>query len=140
MSSFEYELQLRVRYAETDQMGIVWHGNYLLYFEAARTEALRAAGLSYRALEASGLMLPVVETALAYFKPAAYDDLLTVRVTVPERPGVRIRFEYEIVDAAGVRIVTGHTTLACVDAATRRPCRPPPSLLAHFTDKREKDV
>jgi acyl-CoA thioester hydrolase len=132
MLPFVHESQIRVRYAETDQMGVVWHGNYLQYFEAARTEALRASGWSYRGLEESGVMLPLVEAHLEYVRPARYDDLLTVRVTVSDPPTARMRFDYEVRSETGERLVTGHTILGFVDAATRRPCRPPPRLRALF--------
>ncbi|MDD5705281.1 MAG: thioesterase family protein [Kiritimatiellae bacterium] len=133
MLPFEHSTQLRVRYAETDQMGVVWHGHYVQYFEAARTDALRANGGSYRALEASGIMMPVVELGISYHKPARYDDLLTIVTRVAEPPGARLRFDYEILNEAREQLVTGYTTLAFMDAATRRPCRPPHSLRALFT-------
>jgi acyl-CoA thioester hydrolase len=129
---FVHECRIRVRYAETDQMGVVWHGSYLLYFEEARTEALRAAGWSYRAMEESGIMLPLVEAHIAYTQPARYDDLLAVRVTVAAPPTARIRFDYEIRDEAGALLVTGRTVLAFMNVATRRPCRPPARLRALF--------
>jgi acyl-CoA thioester hydrolase len=132
MLPFEHETQIRVRYAETDQMGVVWHGNYLQYFESARTEALRASGWSYRGLEEAGIMLPLVEARLEYFRPARYDDLLTVQAIVREPPTVRMRFDYEVRNEAGERLVTGHTVLGFVDAVTRRPCRPPARLRALF--------
>lgn len=132
MPPFEHETQLRVRYAETDQMGVVWHGNYLQYFEMGRTEALRACGWSYRGLEQAGIMLPLVEAHLKYSKPARYDDLLTVKTFVREPATARLRFEYEVRNEAGELLVTGHTVLGFVDAATRRPCRPPAKLRELF--------
>ena len=132
MLPFEHRTQLRVRYAETDQMGVVWHGHYIAYFEAARTEALRACGGSYRDLEATGTMMPVVEDGLKYIKPARYDDLLTITVRVTEPPGARMKFLYEICNEEGDLLVTGHTTLAFIDTTTRRPCRPPPMLRTIF--------
>lgn len=128
MLPFIHESQIRVRYAETDQMGVVWHGNYLQYFEVARTEALRASGWSYRSLEESGIMLPLVEAHLEYFMSARYDDLLTVRVTVVHPPTARMRFDYEIYNDTGAALVTGHTVLGFVNVTTRRPCRPPQRL------------
>jgi len=83
MLPFEHEVELRARYAETDAMGVVWHGNYLSYFEVARTEAMRATGLlSYRALEDAGVMMPIVEIGITYHTPARYDDVLRVAVRV----------------------------------------------------------
>ncbi len=133
MLPFEHRSQLRVRYAETDQMGVVWHGNYILYFEDARTEALRACGGSYRELETRGVMMPVVDLDVHYLKSAVYDDLLTIIVRVEEPPGARMTFGYEVLNEAGETLVTGHTILAFVDAATRRPCRPPAALRRIFS-------
>jgi acyl-CoA thioester hydrolase len=133
MLPFEHRSQLRVRYAETDQMGVVWHGNYTLYFETARTEALRACGGSYRELETRGVMMPVVDLDVHYLKSAVYDDLLTIIVRVEEPPGARMTFGYEVLNEAGETLVTGHTILAFVDAATRRPCRPPAELRRLFS-------
>ena len=128
MLPFTHETQIRVRYAETDQMGVVWHGNYLQYFEIGRTEALRACGWSYRGLEAAGIMLPLVEAHLEYARSAKYDDLLTIRTMVREPATARIRFDYEVRNEAGEVLVIGHTVLGFVDAKTRRPCRPPAKL------------
>ncbi len=128
MLPFEHRTQLRVRYGETDQMGVVWHGNYILYFETARTEALRACGGSYRDLEASGVMMPVVDVDVHYLKPAYYDDLLTIVVRIDEPPGARMTFAYTVLNAGGDTLVTGHTVLAFIHADTRRPCRPPAVL------------
>jgi acyl-CoA thioester hydrolase len=133
MLPFEHRSQLRVRYGETDQMGVVWHGNYILYFEAARTEALRACGGSYRDLEAGGVMMPVVSADLRFLKPARYDDLLTIVVRVTEPPGARMTFAYEVLDEAGETLATGHTVLAFLNAQTRRPCRPPADLRQRFS-------
>ncbi len=132
MLPFEHRSQLRVRYGETDQMGVVWHGNYILYFEAARTEALRALGGSYRELEESGIMMPVVACDVAYHQPAYYDDLLTITVRINEPPRSRMTFAYEVRNEADDLIATGHTILAFINAATRRPCRPPDSLRQKF--------
>ena len=132
MHPFSHETQIRVRYAETDQMGVVWHGNYLQYFEIGRTEALRVCGWSYRGMEEAGIMLPLVEAHLEYARPAKYDDLLTVKTMVREPATARIRFDYEVWNEAGERLVTGHTVLGFVDARTRRPCRPPAKLKELF--------
>ncbi|MBP6403824.1 MAG: acyl-CoA thioesterase, partial [Bacteroidia bacterium] len=80
------EIQVRVRYAETDQMGYVYYGNYAAYFEVARVEALRSLGFSYKKLEEDGLMLPVLDFSVKYFKPAYYDDVLTIKTTIRELP------------------------------------------------------
>ena len=133
MLPFTHETQIRVRYAETDQMGIVWHGNYLEYFEVARIEALRACGWAYRGLEEAGIMLPLVEAHLEYARPAKYDDLLTIKTMVREPATVRLRFEYEVRNEAGELLTTGYTVLGFVDATTRRPCRPPAKLRELFS-------
>ena len=133
MLPFEHRSQLRVRYAETDQMGVAWHGNYILYFEAARTEALRAIGGSYRELEESGTMMPVVSCEVHYHQQARYDDLLTIVVRVSEPPRSRMTFTYEVLNETGTTIATGSTVLAFLNAATRRPCRPPESIRQKFS-------
>ncbi len=123
-----FELEVRVRYEETDQMGVVYHANYLRYFDVARTEALRAGGASYAGLERQGIYLVVTDARCHYHGAAHFDDLLTVRATLTERRKVRLRFEYEILRGQ-TRIVTGHTVLACLDAA-RRPRKLPDALIA----------
>ena len=133
MLPFEHSIQLRVRYAETDQLGVVWHGDYWRYFEDARTEALRACGWSYREMEKDGIMLPLVEAHIEYFKPATYDDLLTVKAFIREPPTARLRFDYEVLNEAGVKLASGYTVLGFVDATTRRPCRPPARLRDLFS-------
>jgi acyl-CoA thioester hydrolase len=87
---------VRVRYAETDQMGVAWHGHYLAWFEVGRTDLLRRQGVTYRELEEGGLRLPVIDARLSYVRPALYDDLLEIRTTVSEIRGARVRFEYEV--------------------------------------------
>ena len=133
MLPFTHETKIRVRYVETDQMGVVWHGNYLQYFEIGRTEALRDCGWSYRGLEEAGIMLPLVEAHLEYARPAKYDDLLTVKTMVREPPTARLRFDYEVYNEAGEILTTGYTVLGFVDAKTRRPCRPPAKLRELFS-------
>jgi acyl-CoA thioester hydrolase len=91
-----YQHQLRVRYAETDQMGVVYHANYLNWFEIGRTELIRELGYPYSSIEAKGLLLPVVEADLKFKKPARYDDLVTIRTKVLEMTSVRLHFAYEI--------------------------------------------
>ncbi len=110
---------MRVIYGDTDQMGTVYYGNYLRYFEIARVEYLRQAGVPYRDLEESlGLRLPVVEAGVRYRRPARYDDELSLRAALPQIGGASVRFVYEIRRLAdGELLVEGHTVLACVDAA-----------------------
>lgn len=111
--------RLRVIYGDTDQMGMVYYGNYLRYFEVARNEYLRQARIPYRAFEeAHGLRLPVVEANVRYRRPARYDDELAIRAAVPHVGGASARFLYEIRRVAdGELLVEGHTVHACIDAA-----------------------
>ena len=135
---FEHTCSLRVRYAETDQMGVVYYGNYATYFEVARVETMRALGFSYRQMEDDGVMLPVLEYKTKYIRPARYDDELFITCRIPEMPGTRIRFEYEIKSATGQLLNTAETTLVFVDMAKNRPCQMPDNLkecfLPHFPD------
>ena len=109
------EIQIRVRYAETDRMGFLHHANYLVYFEQARTELLRDAGKTYKDLEDAGFFLVVAKMEVKYRLPAHYDDVLTVRTTVTRTSPVRLEHKYEVM-RAGATIAEGATTLACVDA------------------------
>ena len=111
--------RVRVIYGDTDQMGMVYYGNYLRFFEIARNEFLRAAGAAYRGFEEThGLMLPVVEAAVRYRRPARYDDELSIRAAVPEVNGASAKFVYEIRRLpAGETLVEGHTLHACIDGA-----------------------
>src|SRR5690606_19913849 len=104
-------LQVRVRYAETDQMGVVYYGNYAQYFEMGRTEWLRSLGITYRWMEENGIQLPVLDLQVTYKKPAKYDDLLTIKTTLVKMPTVRIQFYYEIESEKGELITSGTTTL-----------------------------
>jgi acyl-CoA thioester hydrolase len=126
---FQAETQIRVRYAETDQMGYVYYGNYAVYFEVARVEAMRSAGFSYREMEENGVMMPVLESHIRYRKPGKYDELLTVKTSIPEMPGGRIRFEYIVTNELGELITEGWTTLTFLKKDTHQPTRPPRILL-----------
>ncbi len=109
----EHEIEIRVRYQETDAQGIVHHANYLSYFEIGRIEMLRAGGASYKALEDSGIMLVVSEAFLDYAMPAVYDDLLKLTTTLKKSKGARIRHEYKIERGSDL-IVQGHTVVAAL--------------------------
>ncbi|MEI5984301.1 MULTISPECIES: acyl-CoA thioesterase [Sphingobacterium] len=122
---FSYQHQIRVRYAETDQMGYVYYGNYASYYEVARTEMLRSTGVSYKELEDMGVMLPVTDLNSKYLKAAKYDDLITINIYIREKPGIRIKFEYELFNEAGELLNTGFTQLVFVDMEKGRPCKPP---------------
>lgn len=119
------ETFLRVRYGETDQMGYVYYGNYASYFEVARVESLRQLGMTYKELEEKGVMMPVLENKSKFIAPALYDDKLRIVTTIREKPGVRIKFEYEISNESGKLLHQGETLLAFVNKKTGRPCRPP---------------
>lgn len=121
--------QIRVRYSETDQMGYVYYGNYATYFEVGRVEALRSLGITYKEMEENGLALPVLDFQIRYFKPALYDDLLSVHTIIPELPGVRIRFEYETYNASGVLLNKAATTLVFLNKQTSRPVTAPDEVL-----------
>jgi acyl-CoA thioester hydrolase len=123
------ETTLRVRYAETDQMGIVYYGNYLQYYEVGRVEALRQLGTSYKQMEDDGVILPVYECNVNYLKSAVYDDLLIIKTTIIEIPKVRIFFEYEIYNQRNELLNTGITKLAFVNKLNNRPCLAPKSFL-----------
>ncbi len=123
------ETQIRVRYGETDRMGYVYYGNYLLYYEVGRTEMIRQLGLTYRQLEDNGTLLPVHSVQIKYIAPATYDDLLTIRTTLSEYPGASITFEYEVINSAGKTINTGEVKLVFVDVKTNRPTRAPKYFL-----------
>ncbi len=119
------EISFRVRYGETDQMGVVYHGNYAQYLELGRVEWLRSLGVSYRQMENDGIMLPVLSMQLDFLKPGFYDDLLTVRTVLKEKPSVRIRFGYEIFNASADLLVKAQTVLVFMDRNSRRPIRCP---------------
>lgn len=130
---YHYAHQVRVRYAETDQMGVCWHGNYLLYLEEARGEALRATGCgSYADWEAAGVMTPIVKVELTYHKSAHYDELLTIHVYVEEPLSALIRFRYDVRNEQGEQVIAGTTDLAFISASTHQPCRPPLALRKFF--------
>jgi acyl-CoA thioester hydrolase len=112
------EITIRVRYAETDRMGLLHHANYLIYFEQGRTELLRSQGLAYKDLEDQGYLLVITKAEVRFRRPARYDDLLTLRTTVERTTGVRIDHRYELF-CDGVLLTEGATTLACVDREGR---------------------
>lgn len=116
-------VQVTVRYAETDMMGIVYHANYLPWFEVGRTTLLKEIGVPYRRLEEEGFRLPVLEVSAKYLRPALYDDTLQIQTTLPDRPLLRIRLEYEVRRGAEL-LATGSSLHAFVDKEGR-PVRPP---------------
>jgi acyl-CoA thioester hydrolase len=125
----EHEIKIRVRYSETDQMGVVYHGNYAQYFEMGRVEWLRNMGISYKWMEENGIMLPVVSLTMNYKKPARYDDELTVKTTMKKLSSVKIEFDYEIYNDKQELLTTGYSILVFVDMKTGRPTAPPNYIL-----------
>ena len=129
---FTYETKVRVRYAETDQMGVVHHGNYAQYYEIARTECFEAcSGMSYESMEAEGVMLPILEMTSKFLKPAFYNQVLTVKSIVKDLPTVRLKVDYEVYNESNDLINIASTTLVFVDKVKRRPCHPPESFMEH---------
>jgi acyl-CoA thioester hydrolase len=123
------EVKLRVRYAETDKMGYCYYGNYAQFFEVGRVEALRNLGFSYKELEDSGIILPVLEYQIKYIKPAYYDDILTIQTKISKMPKTRMYFEYETYNEAGELLNIASTTLVFVDEKTGKPTKPPKDLV-----------
>jgi acyl-CoA thioester hydrolase len=119
------EIQIRVRYGETDRMGYVYYGNYASYFEVARVEALRELGISYKEMEEGGTLLPVYTYSVKYLKPAYYDDLLTIRTIIRKLEGARIYFEFETYNEKGEKLNTAEVVLVFFDARNNRPCQAP---------------
>ncbi len=122
---YQSETSIRVRYAETDQMAYVYYGNYAMYYEVGRVESLRQLGVTYKELEASGVMMPVLENHSKYFAAARYDELLRIVTIIRDKPTVKIKFEYQIYNEQHKLINEGETLLAFVDRESGRPCRPP---------------
>lgn len=120
-----HQFTVRVRYAETDQMGVVYHGNYAQYFEMGRVEWLRNLGISYKWMEENGIMLPVVSLTINYKKPARYDDELTVKTIFKNQTSVKIEFDYEIYNDKQELLTTGNSILVFVDMKSGRPTMPP---------------
>ncbi|MFC0183216.1 acyl-CoA thioester hydrolase [Pseudarcicella hirudinis] len=115
-----HETNYRVRYADTDQMGYMYYGNYARLYEIGRVEALRGLGFSYKEMEDSGIMMPVYENISKYIQPALYDDLLTVRTIIKSLPGARMVFNYEILNSSGLLVHTGQTTLVFLKRENNR--------------------
>lgn len=124
-----FETKLRVRYAETDRMGYCYYGNFAAYFEVARVEALRSLGVTYKDLEDDGVVLPVLEYQIKYFKPAFYDEELRIETKIEEVKGARIYFSYTTFNEANEAINKAKTTLVFVDYDTKRPMNPPKELV-----------
>jgi acyl-CoA thioester hydrolase len=129
---FVGETNIRVRYADTDQMGYVYYGKYAEYYEVGRTELLRELDLSYREFEEQGILLPVREMKIKYYKAARYDDLLRIVTKLEELPSARIRFVYEVYNQNDEQLNTGEVTLVFTNAKTRRPTKPPEVMITRL--------
>lgn len=127
-----HQTQIRVRYSETDQMRVVYHGNYAQYFEIGRVEWLRNKGISYKWMEDNGIMLPVVSLTMNYKKPARYDELLTLKTILKNRTSVKIEFDYELYNENDELLTTGNSILVFVDMKTGKPISPPQYILEIF--------
>ena len=126
---YQSNVNIRVRYAETDQMGYCYYGNYAMYYEVARVETLREIGFNYKSLEEDGVLLPVIEFNIKYLKPAFYDDHLKIICKIPIIPTVRIKFEYETYNEKKEMINFGNTTLVFLNKISKKPVNCPKPLL-----------
>jgi acyl-CoA thioester hydrolase len=127
---FESTTQIRVRYAETDQMNVVYHGNYAQFFEVGRAESIRHLGFTYKDMEAMGVVMPIVELHSKYIRPAHYDDLLTVKTMLKELPvDHRIEFHQEVYNEAGKLLTIGRVVLYFIHAKTKEKTTMPSQLL-----------
>lgn len=126
---FVSETQIRVRYAETDQMDVVYHGNYAQYFEVGRGDSIRQLGFTYKSMEAAGVIMPIVEMHCKFLRPAHYDDLLTVKTILKELPdNHRIEFLQEVYNEEGKLLTTGKVVLYFLDAHTKMKTTMPAAL------------
>lgn len=125
----ERSCHIKVRYGETDQMGIVNNANYPSYYEIGRTEWLSQLGLSYQQMEKEGIMMPLIDLYSRYLKPAYYEDELTITTIVKELPVVRMKFDYAIYNQEGILINEGYSQQAFINAYSRRPQRTPQYLI-----------
>lgn len=131
----EHSVEVRVRYSETDQMGVVYHGSYVPYFEIGRVEWLRNKGVSYKSLEENGIALPIVSMQLNYKKPARYDDCLTITTKFKKYSGVKIEFDCEIHNENKELLTTAYFLLVFVDLKTGKPITPPSYILDILNQK-----
>lgn len=131
---FTSEVKLRVRYGETDRMGYAYYGNYAEYFEVARVEMLRELGMNYKDMEDNGIILPVYTFSVKYFKPAFYDDMLTIKCSIKELPKARITFYYETFNEKNELLNTAEVTLVFIDKKNNKPMGAP----TEFTEKIKK--
>jgi acyl-CoA thioester hydrolase len=119
------EIKIRVRYAETDQMGFVYYGRYAEYYEIGRVETMRKLSLSYKEMEEKGILMPVIEYHIEYKKPAFYDDELFLITTIKELPKLKITFHHEMFNTNGQLLNTGYVTLVFLNKETKKPVLAP---------------
>lgn len=132
----ETTTQIRVRYAETDQMNVVYHGNYAQYFEVARAECIREFGFTYKEIEALGVIMPIVEINIKFIRPAHYDDLLTIKTTLKKLPDNHImEFHHEVYNEENKLLTKGNVVLYLVDALTREKTNLPAKMLEKIEHK-----
>ncbi len=124
-----HKFSFRVRYSETDQMGVVYHGNYAQYLEMGRVEWLRGLGVTYKSMEDDGIILPVIHLQIDYKKSAMYDELLTVETNLKKKPLVKIEFDYKIYRENGELLSEANTILAFMDKVSNRPIKCPDYIL-----------
>lgn len=129
-----HETFVKVRYAETDQMGVVHHGNYPQYLEIARIDWLDSLGISYKSMEDEGVMLPVFELNMKYHKPVTFHENLKIETRLRELPNVKIIFDYSIFNEAGDLVTSATSVLVFMDSNTRRPIRCPKYILEKLQD------
>ncbi|MDA3867205.1 MAG: thioesterase family protein [Salinivirgaceae bacterium] len=136
---YQHETNIRVRYSETDKMGVVYHSHYIEYYEVARTECMRSLGMSYRELEATGIILPVTKVESIYKGSLYYDDEVVIVAKIKELPSYKIRFEYDV-KRDDVVVNKGVTELVFYDANRKKPCRAPQEMIEklkpHFESKK----
>lgn len=133
LTHLEFSTFIRVRYAETDQMGYCYYGNYASYFEVARVEALREQGVYYKEMEENGVLLPVKKFDITFHQPAKYDDLLEIRTRIVQLEGVRIAFEYKTYNQRGDLLNEAHTLLVFLSAVTQKPIAIPIAILEQLS-------
>ena len=129
-----HETSIRVRYGETDKMGVVYYGTYSLYYEVGRTELMRKYGISYNEMEKQGIQMPVFQLDCIYLKPAFYDDIIQIHTFLKELPKSKIKFEYEIYNSEKILINKASTTLIFLNTKTGKPSRAPLMLLDKIKD------
>lgn len=129
---YSHSSKIRVRYADTDQMGYMYYGNYAEFYEVGRVEMLRSLGMTYKSMEEKGIIMPVTELKCKYIKPALYDEEITVKVTIAKMPSLRINFLYELYNEKEELINLGETTLVFIDKEKNKPCLPSDDFLSRL--------